>query len=94
VGPVRELARGRSVPSRAFYGAAHGQTHGCARQTDVSDLTLHVYGCRRITENDFVDVYPMLAGHIDLPLQITSNLRFRSTRTQGNDHAVRGLIQL
>ena len=36
----------------------------------------------------------MLPGHIDLLMQITSNLRTRSTRVQGDDHAIRGLLQL
>jgi hypothetical protein len=58
------------------------------------DLKLHGYGCDEITEEDFVEVYPMLPGHVDLLMQITSNLRSRSTRTQGDDHAIRGLLQL
>jgi len=36
----------------------------------------------------------MLPGHVDLLMQITSNLRSRSTRVQGDDHAIRGLLQL
>jgi hypothetical protein len=59
-----------------------------------ADLRLHAYGCENITEDDFVEVYPMLPGHIDLLMRITSNLRSRSTRTQGDDHAIRGLLQL
>jgi hypothetical protein len=59
-----------------------------------SDLKLHGYGCQEITEEDFVEVYPMLPGHIDLLMQITSNLRVRSNRMQGDDHAIRGLLQL
>jgi hypothetical protein len=58
------------------------------------DLKLYGYGCDDITEEDFVEVYPMLPGHVDLLMQITSNLRSRSTRTQGDDHAIRGLLQL
>jgi hypothetical protein len=34
---------------------------------------------RRVTPDEFVEVYPMLPGHIDLILQITSALRTRST---------------
>src|ERR1019366_2729026 len=63
-------------------------------QKSRSDLKLHGYGCHEITEEDFVEVYPMLPGHIDLLMQITSNLRTRSTRVQGDDHAIRGLLQL
>ena len=36
----------------------------------------------------------MLPGHIDLLLQITSALRTRSARAQGDDQAIRGLLQL
>ena len=36
----------------------------------------------------------MLPGHIDLLLQITTRLRTRSTRAQGDDQAIRGLLQL
>lgn len=63
-------------------------------QKHRGDLKLYGYGCEEITEEDFVEVYPMLPGHIDLFMQITSNLRTRSTRIQGDDHAVRGLLQL
>ena len=59
-----------------------------------ADLRLNGYEAAEITEQDFVDVYPMLPGHVGLLMQITSNLRSRSTRTQGDDHAIRGLLQL
>ncbi len=62
--------------------------------TNRSDLKLYAYGCEEITEEDFVEVYPLLPGHIDLLMRITSNLRTRSTRVQGDDHAIRGLLQL
>lgn len=63
-------------------------------QKHRGDLKLYGYACEEITEEDFVEVYPMLPGHIDLLMQITSNLRTRSTRVQGDDHAIRGLLQL
>lgn len=63
-------------------------------QKHRGDLKLYGYACDEITEEDFVEVYPMLPGHIDLLMQITSNLRTRSTRVQGDDHAIRGLLQL
>ena len=44
--------------------------------------------------HEFVDVYPMLPGQIELILQITSALRTRSQRAQGDDQAIRGLLQL
>jgi len=58
------------------------------------DLKLYGYQCEAITEEDFIEVYPMLPGHVDLLMQITSNMRSRSTRAQGDAHAIRGLLQL
>src|SRR6266404_4940572 len=58
------------------------------------DLKLFAYGCESITSEEFVEVYPMLPGQIDLILQITSALRARSHRAQGDDQAIRGLMQL
>jgi len=59
-----------------------------------SDLKLYGYACEAITEEDFLEVYPMLPGHIDLLMQITSNLRLHSARAKGDDQAIRGLLQL
>ncbi|MEG4814880.1 BREX system P-loop protein BrxC [Microcoleus sp. K5-D4] len=59
-----------------------------------SDLKLYGYKCDSITEDDFLEVYPMLPGYVDLLMQITTNLRTRSTRAKGDDHAIRGLLQL
>jgi beta-phosphoglucomutase-like phosphatase (HAD superfamily) len=63
-------------------------------QNHRNELRLFAYDCDAITEDDFVDVYPLLPGHIDLILQITSALRTRSSRSQGDDQAIRGLLQL
>jgi Family of unknown function (DUF6079) len=63
-------------------------------QSHRSDLKLYGYGCESITEEDFLEVYPLLPGHVDLLMQITSNLRVRSTRVKGDDYAIRGLLQL
>jgi hypothetical protein len=63
-------------------------------QRHRADLALHGYRCEELTEEDFLEVYPMLPGHVDLLMQITSNLRTRSSRVQGDDHAIRGLLQL
>jgi hypothetical protein len=63
-------------------------------QKHRSDLKLNAYGCEEITEEDFLEVYPMLPGQVDLLMKITSSLRTRSTRVQGDDHAIRGLLQL
>ena len=62
--------------------------------TNRADLKLFAYGCESVTPDEFVEVYPMLPGHIDLLLQITSALRTRSARAQGDDQAIRGLLQL
>ncbi len=59
-----------------------------------ADLKLYAYGCDHITADEFVEVYPMLPGHIELLLRITTALRTRSTRAQGDDQAIRGLLQL
>lgn len=67
---------------RALY-----QEHGAS-------LRLNGYACDKLTENDFLEVYPMLPGYVDLVMQITTNLRARSTRMKGDDHAIRGLLQL
>ncbi|GCL39448.1 hypothetical protein SR1949_45740 [Sphaerospermopsis reniformis] len=63
-------------------------------QQHRSDLKLYGYKCDSITEEDFVEVYPMLPGYVDLLMQITSNLRTRSSRAKGDDYAIRGLLQL
>jgi hypothetical protein len=62
--------------------------------THRADLKLFAYGCEDVSPDEFVEVYPMLPGHIDLLLQITSALRLRSSRAQGDDQAIRGLLQL
>ena len=59
-----------------------------------ANLRLYAYRGEEIAEEDFVDVYPMLPGHIDLLMQITTAMRTRSSRVQGDDHAIRGLLQL
>ena len=63
-------------------------------QQHRSNLKLYGYGCESITEEDFLEVYPLLPGYIDLLMQIASNLRVRSARVKGDDYAIRGLLQL
>lgn len=58
------------------------------------DLSLYAYECQHAKLNDLVDIYPMLPGHIDLLMEITTGLRDRSSRVQGDTHAIRGLLQL
>jgi hypothetical protein len=59
-----------------------------------AQLKLFGYECTGLTEEDFVEVYPMLPGQVDLLMSLTTSLRQRSTRTQGDDYAIRGLLQL
>ncbi len=63
-------------------------------QANRANLKLHAHGCDAVTPEEFVEVYPLLPGHIDLLLRITSALRTRSSRAQGDDQAIRGLLQL
>lgn len=58
------------------------------------DLKLYAYGCEDVTPDEFIETYPLLPGQIDLILQLTSALRTRSARAQGDDQAIRGLLQL
>ncbi len=59
-----------------------------------NELRLYAYEADAITDDDFVETYPLLPGHIDLILQITSALRARSNRSQGDDQTLRGLLGL
>lgn len=59
-----------------------------------ADLQLYAYGCEEVTSAEFVEFYPMLPKQIDLMLRITSALRTRSGRAQGDDQAIRGLLQM
>ncbi len=63
-------------------------------QAHRSDLKLYAYSCKEITEEDFTEVYPLLPGHVDLLMDITSGLTLRSSRVKGDDYAIRGLLQL
>jgi hypothetical protein len=87
---IRDVVHKRLL-SKTVEGAARLRT---LFQAHRSDLRLFAYDGDAITEDDFVDVYPLLPGHVDLILQITSALRTRSSRSQGDDQAIRGLLQL
>ena len=63
-------------------------------ETHRADLKLFAYKCEAITAEDFIEVYPLLPGYVDLILDITSKIRDRSTRAAGDDQAIRGLLQL
>lgn len=87
---IRDVVHKRLLKKKTTVEAELRERYG----KHQADLRLYGYGCTEITEEDFVEVYPMLPGHIDLLMQITSSLRTRSTRVQGDDHAIRGLLQL
>jgi hypothetical protein len=87
---IRDVVHKRLLSKKA---AADAQLRALF-QRHRSDLRLFAYEGDAITQDDFVDVYPLLPGHIDLILQITSALRTRSRRGQGDDQAIRGLLQL
>lgn len=57
-------------------------------------IAMYAYGAETLTPDDFVEVYPLLPNHIDLLLQITSAMRQRTSRAQGDDHGIRGVLQL
>ena len=87
---IRDVVHRRLLRKRADEEAALEALFARHRP----ELKLHGYQCEDITQADFVEVYPMLPGHIDLVLAITTNLRTRSSRMQGDSHAIRGLLQL
>jgi len=57
-------------------------------------LSLYAYKGEEIEETAFVEIYPLLPGHVELLLDITSGLRARSQLAQQDSYAVRGLLQL
>lgn len=87
---IRDVVHKRLLQKRP---EAERQLHALFEQ-HRPDLKLFAYGCEAVTPEEFVEVYPMLPGQIDLILQITSALRTRSARAQGDDQAIRGLLQL
>lgn len=86
----------RDVVHRRLLKKRPGQEAVLSRlfESHRSDLKLYGYKCADISERDFLEVYPMLPSQVDLLMQITSNLRARSTRMKGDDHGIRGLLQL
>ncbi len=86
----------RDVVHRRLLAKADNQIAGLRAlfQRHRNDLRLFAYGCEHLSDHDFVEVYPLLPGYIDLILQITSAIRSRSRRSQGDDQAIRGLLQL
>jgi hypothetical protein len=62
--------------------------------THQAALQVYAYGCEEITSTEFIEFYPLVPKQIDLMLRITSALRTRSGRAQGDDQAIRGLLQM
>ena len=93
--PRRDEHPRRRPPAAAPEAARRGRRSSarCSRSTGPTSSSI-AYGCDQITADEFVEVYPMLPGHVDLLLQITTALRTRSARAQGDDQAIRGLLQL
>lgn len=63
-------------------------------QQHQHSLRLCAFSSSALTETDFLEVYPLLPGYVDLLMEITTQLRARSSRMKGDDHAIRGLLQL
>lgn len=87
---IRDVVHRRLLQKREDKLAALRELYARHR----SNLSLFAYGCDNLTEDDFVEVYPLLPQHISLILRITSALRTRSSRAQGDHHAIRGLLQM
>jgi hypothetical protein len=87
---IRDVVHQRILAKTAEGAAELRELFDCHR----ADLKLYAYGCEDTTADEFVDVYPLLPGQIELILRITSVLRTRSSRAQGDDQAIRGLLQL
>ncbi|NUP04895.1 MAG: BREX system P-loop protein BrxC [Polyangiaceae bacterium] len=85
---VRDVVHQRLLMKKP---AKHGTLRALFKK-HRGDVKLYGYGCADITEAQFIDVYPLLPGHVDLLMRITSSLRAR--RPGADDHAVRGLLQL
>lgn len=87
---IRDVVHRRLLQKRPEVEAALRELFEAHR----ASLKLRAYKCDAITPTEFVDVYPMLPEHIDLLMLITSAMRARSSRSQGDAHAIRGLLQL
>jgi hypothetical protein len=59
-----------------------------------ADLKMFAYGCNEATPEQFIRAYPLLPKQMNLILEITSALRTRSARAQGDAHNIRGLLQI
>ena len=70
---------------------------GSSLETFITDahvdaLKLHGYECPSLTKDQLIEHYPLLPGHIALFMDITQNIRSRSTRTQSDAGGVRSVL--
>lgn len=87
---IRDVVHRRLLEKRPESAAALSELF----QRHRADLKLNAHGCAEVTEEDFVEVYPLLPGHVDLLMRITTAMRVHSNRMQGDTHAIRGLLQM
>ena len=62
-------------------------------QEHAPALRLYGYDCAELTEEEFVEVYPLLPNHVELIGEITSAMR-SSSLAQGDAQAIRGIMQI
>jgi hypothetical protein len=87
---IRDVVHKRLLQKRPEAEA----TLGALFERHRADLKLYAFNCVGVTPEEFIEVYPMLPGQIDLLLSITTAMRVRSSRAQGDSQAIRGLLQL
>jgi hypothetical protein len=86
---IRDVVHQRLLKKKS---AAEEQVRALFRQHRAS-LAARALGGAELTEEGFVETYPLLPAYVSLLLRITSALR-RSSRSQSDDHEIRGLLQL
>lgn len=87
---IRDVVHRRLLEKKDEHKAALEALFKDYRQ----NLHLFAYECADISKDDFLEVYPMLPEHVELLLQITTALKDKSSRVQGDAYAIRGLLQL
>jgi hypothetical protein len=86
---IRDVVHQRLLKKKS---AAEEQVRALFRQHRAS-LAARALGGAELSEESFVETYPLLPAYVSLLLRITSALR-RSSRSQSDDHEIRGLLQL
>lgn len=85
---IRDVVTARLLQKKPEHVAALRELF----QQHRGDLKLYGYASQELSEDEFVEAYPLLPGYFDLLMQVTSNLRSR--RMHGEEPALRGLLQL